>query len=365
MGLLGWIKTKLFPAPASVGVAAPQPAASARAPRERPQQGAQTGPHTPSSDAALPQRASASTAARAALLRARVGPLDGDEHLAGKLDNPESDLLERLRQRIESGELDIPLLPPTSVTALEVANRPSVDVHQLVQTIARDPLITSELLRIANSALYATQNEASSLQQAIMRIGLKAVRNVVFSAAMKSSLSNARRLNEYAEEVWRQSQSVAAVARKLGASTGFEREQAYLIGLLHDIGKIVLLGMLQREMRDMSRLSPALVGRTFRLFHESAGGAIAAQWKLPIEIVSVASQHHDFASNEDYPRAAALAKLAHEIDLRLSLRDEGGVRMLVESPALEFLGIRDEAARWQLIEAAREEWEAHAHSHPH
>jgi len=357
MGLLGWIKTKLFPAPAVASVAAPQHAAPARAPRERAE--------TRTGDAPLPERAPASTASHAALLRGRVGPLDGDEHLVGKLDNPESDLLERLRQRIEGGELDIPLLPPTSVTALEVANRPSVDVHQLVQAIARDPLITSDLLRIANSALYATQNEASSLQQAIMRIGLKAVRNVVFGAAMKSSLSNARRLNEYAEEVWRQSQSVAAVARRLGASTGFEREQAYLIGLLHDIGKVVLLGMLQREMRDKSRLSPALVGRTFRQFHESAGGAMAAQWKLPIEIVSVASQHHDFASNEDYPRAAALANLAHEIDLRLSLRDEAGLRLLVDSPTLELLGIRDEAARWQLIAAAREEWEAHAHSHPH
>lgn len=351
MGVLSWIQRVLFPAPTA---AVAEPIATRAAPRTVEQANARA-----PADAPLPKRAEAKPTP-VALMRPRVGPLDGEEHLAALLANSEEELLHRLSERIEAGQLEIPQLPRTSMAALELANRPSVEVRQLVEAIERDPLITSELLRIANSALYATQAEASSLQQAVMRIGLKSVRTVVFGAAMKGSLAATKRLNEYAEEVWRQAQSVALVSRALGEQAGIDREQAYLFGLLHDLGKIALLGMLQREMRDLGRLTPALVGRTFHGFHERAGQVMAEAWKLPPEIVSIAGCHHDYAANAEHPREAALAKLAHEVDLRLSLRDESGLRAMVESPALEALGIRDEAARWKAIEAARCAWEVHA-----
>ncbi len=349
MGLIAWVKKVLFPAPT--------PAAHASEPRrERVRE--ERSATAAAADAPLPKQNSAK-AATGAMLRPRVGPLDSDEVVTVVLESPEEDLLWRLSQRIDSGRLDIPVLPPTSVAALAMVNRPSVEVRQLVEAIERDPLIASELLRMANSALYATAAEAASVQQAVMRVGLKSVRNVIFGAAMKSSLGNARRLNEYAEEVWRQAQAVALVARTLSSSAGIDREQGYLVGLLHDLGKIALLGMLQTEMKDMGRLTPALVGRVFRTFHERAGRAMALEWKLPAEIVSVAGCHHDFAANSDHPREAALAKLAHEVDLRLSLRDESGLRALVDSPALAALGIADESARWRTVEAARTSWEAH------
>jgi len=310
-------------------------------------------------DAPLPKRGLAKTP-MSVLMRPRVGPLDGEEHVTVLLERAEEDLLQRLGQRIESGKLDIPALPPTSAAALELSNRPSVEVRALVQTIERDPLIASEMLRIANSALYATQHEASSVQEAVMRIGLKSVRNVIFGAAMRSSLGKTKRLDEYAEEVWRQAQAVAVVARALGEPAAFEREHAYLLGLLHDVGKVALLGMLRREMKDVVRLTPALVGRAFHTFHERAGRAMALAWKLPSEVVSIAGCHHDFAANAEHPCAAALVKVAHEIELRLSLRDESGMRALADSPAFAALGIADDGARWRAIEGARKAWERQA-----
>jgi HD-like signal output (HDOD) protein len=357
MGVLGWLKTLFVPT-------AVEPRRSARPAMESTATlPAPVAPSDRADDAPLPQRRATQVSA-ASLMAPRIGPLDHEEHVVAKLAGAEQELLRRLSERIQNGDFDLPTLPPTSLAALDLANRASVDVRQLVEAIERDPLITSELLRMANSALYATQNQASSLNQAVMRIGIKSVRNVVFRAAMKSSLGSAKRLNEYAEEVWRQAQSVAAVARAIGAQAGVEREQAYLIGLLHDLGKIALLGMLQREMKDLGQLTPALIGRSFHTFHERAGRAMALAWKLPEEIVSVAGAHHDYARNADHPREAALAKLAHEVDLRLSLRDEVGLRALVQSPLLDALQIREELARWRVLEAARKQWEAHAESNP-
>jgi len=345
MSVFGWIKRVLFPEKH----ARRTPKAAAHA-------------EEPSPAAALPKRApKPDDAPRAPVSMGGVATgLDREENISILLESPEEDLLWRLSQRIGSGELDVPVIPPGSMLALETANRPSVEVAQLVEVLSHDPLLTSELLRIANSALYATHNPAQSVHEAVMRIGLKSVRSVIFSAAMRASLSNARRLNEYAEEVWRQAQSVAHVARVLGRSVGFDAEQAYLIGLLHDIGKIALLGMLQTEMRDKSSLSPALVGRVFHTFHERAGRVMAAEWKLPAEIISIAGAHHAIDGNTEHPREAALARLAHELDLRMSLRDESGYRAMTRSPSLEALGIRDESARWELIERARKSWEEHA-----
>jgi putative nucleotidyltransferase with HDIG domain len=288
-------------------------------------------------------------------LTTRVGNLDRDENLQGQLEVRSQELMKRLEVRIEQGDFEIPRLPPTSLLALEMANRPSVEIKQLVETIERDPLLTSEMLRIANSALYSTANPAATLQQAILRLGLRSVRGVVFSASMKSSILNGRGLSDYSEEVWRQAQSVARIARAIAPPLGFDPEQGHMIGLLHDIGKVALLGLLQRELAGPGDATPAIVGRAFHKYHERAGEVMAREWKLPDDLAAIAGRHHEFASNESEPRGAALAYLAHQLDLRLSLDDESGLREVVHSPAFDVLGA-PEAVRFDVVDRARRAW---------
>jgi putative nucleotidyltransferase with HDIG domain len=342
MRLPGWLRSLFSSAPSTPreradGGAAPQPPRAPETDVERP-------------PAALPDRSRPRS-------KTQVGNLDRDEHVVVLLEGRSEDVLWGIGQRIERGDFDIPRLPPTSMAALEMTNRASVDIAQLVELIERDPLLASDVLKISNSALYATQNPAETLQEAVMRIGLRSVRGVVFSAAMKSSIVTARGLSEYSEEVWRQAHSVARIARAIGARLGFDADHAYLIGLLHDIGKVALLGMLQRQLKSPADASPALVGRTFHTFHERAGRAMAREWKLPDDLVSVAGAHHDFRGNAEFPRAAALAWLAHQIDLRLSLEDEQGLRAVAQSEAFVVLGTPD-AVRFAVIEKARAAWQA-------
>jgi putative nucleotidyltransferase with HDIG domain len=285
----------------------------------------------------------------------RVGNLDREENLMATLEGRARDLMKRLEERIEQGDFEIPRLPPTSLLALEMANRNSVEIKQLVETIERDPLLTSEMLRIANSALYSAANPAATLQQAILRLGLRSVRGVVFSAAMKSSILNGRGLNDYSEEVWRQAQSVARIGRAIAPPLGFDPEQGHMIGLLHDIGKVALLGLLQRELSGPGDATPAIVGRAFHKYHERAGEVMAREWKLPDEIATIAGKHHEFSANEVEPRGAALAFLAHQLDLRLSLDDDNGLRDVLHSPAFEVLGA-PEAVRYDVIDRARRAW---------
>jgi putative nucleotidyltransferase with HDIG domain len=284
-----------------------------------------------------------------------VGCLDRDEHLTVVLACPEQDVLIRLGERIARQDFDLPPMPPTSLAAIEAANRPSTEIVALVGLIERDPFLSSELLKTANSAFYATAVPVGSLHDAVMRLGLRAVRGVVFSVAMRSSILNGRGLAQYAEEVWRQSQSVARVARAIARPLGFEPEQAYVLGLLHDVGKVALLGMLRGDAKSANEITPALVGRVFHTYHELAGASMARAWQLPDEIVSVAGKHHDFAGNTTHARSAAFVNLAHKLDLFLALDDAAGFRALAQAPMFDQLAT-PEANRWRALELAREAW---------
>jgi len=226
-------------------------------------------------------------------------------------------------------------------------------VPALVEMISKDPLLTSELLRLANSALYSGSIPIQSLHDALMRVGLRALRGLIFSASLRGTLLKESVSSEYAAEVWRQSASVANLARAIAPRLGQDAEHAYLLGLLQDIGKVALLALLGEEGRRGNDLTTALVGQVFHALHEKAGAAMAAAWKLPEAVASVVACHHDLAANRDHPREAALALLAHQIDLYASLGDAAGFEALRAHPAFDVLGA-DHALRSATLEAARE-----------
>ena len=127
----------------------------------------------------------------------------------------------------------------------------------------------------------------------------------------------------------------------------------FLLGLLHDVGKIALLSMLQREITDQSDVTPTLVGRTFLEFHESTGALMAEGWKLSEEFISVAGCHHKYENNAQYGRSAAVVSLAHRLDMNLSGGNAGIYWSQDNYPEMKFLGL-DTDAQALVISTAHE-----------
>jgi putative nucleotidyltransferase with HDIG domain len=324
------------------------PRTTATAPVER-----RAAPRPPVPPDELPPELEDSALLEAALpVAAAVGDLDRQEHITAVLGSEQDDLTWALRQRIEKGRFRVPQLPSTSIAAIHATNDPGADVGQLVELISTDPLLCSELLKTANSVLYATHVPAESLHDAVMRIGLRALRSLVFTASMRGAILKGHLLAEYAEEVWRQALSVAGIARAIAPELRVDPEHAFMLGLLQDIGKVALLTMLREEVRHTSEITPAVVGQVFKSTHELAGAAMAGAWKLSPELASVAGCHHAYTANPDYPRPAAIAFLAHQLDLYLSLGDEEGFRDLTRSGVMDFLEVPG-PARWRIIDRAR------------
>ncbi len=279
--------------------------------------------------------------------------LDGGGYLDQQLDERGAALLAEIGQCVEAGELSLPLLPATSVTAMDLSAHPSVEIAELVEAIATDPVMASELLKTANSALYGGHAPCETLHQAVVRMGLRAVRSMIFSISMRGVVLQGKSLSAYATEVWRQSHTVATIARAIARPLGFDADRAFLLGLLHDIGKVALLETIRRRAPANYEIKPALLGRAFGFHHEKAGAAVARAWKLPEEIVSVAGQHHWFAENPDHPRGAALVSLAHGLDLHFSL----GYAAEGLDAMFEFLKV-DPQGRAEMMATAKQAFEA-------
>jgi HD-like signal output (HDOD) protein len=273
-------------------------------------------------------------------------------HLRTSMQNREELLLARIAEHIEHGRFELPQLPHTSMAVIDLTSKSSAEVKEITELIASDPVLSSELLRTSNSVLYAGAEPCDTVSSAVMRIGLRNLRSLMFSLSMRGAILRDKSLNDYADEVWRQSFAMANIARAIAKPLHQDPEKAFLLGLLADIGKVSLLAMLRREVTKSSELSPPLVGRVFYTFHERAGAALARAWRLPEDIASVAGCHHRFEQNTLNPAAAALVSLAHRLDLFFTQSMELDVRAALECPEFEYFKLSDEK-RWALIQLAQ------------
>jgi HD-like signal output (HDOD) protein len=289
--------------------------------------------------------------------RRRAALLDGRAVAAAKLKEAEAELLDEIDQRIEEGQFQLPQLPSNSSSIMALANNPRTEIAELTKMISVDPVLSGELVRTANSALYAGQEPVRSIQAGVMRIGTRALRTIVLSVSMRGIRITDRNLAAYGEYVWRQSQSVSRIAWAIGPKVGYEAETAFLLAMLHDVGKLPLLAMLDDSARKGRSVSRALIGKVFQRFHERVGHALAERWQMGDELVSVAGCHHSFADNVDFPRSAALVSLAHKLDLYQSLSDARGFDALIRTPEMDVLGVPQDARR-ELLDMAHEAYGA-------
>ncbi len=279
----------------------------------------------------------------------------GDLHLS----EPERALLTRIEEKVASGKFELPQMPSTSSAVIALANDPKAEIGDIVDLISKDLTLSTDLLKMANSAAFGAKTQIETIRDAVARLGMRRLRSLIFAASMRSVMKGPKEVMDYTNELWRQSNSVAGIARAIAKADDLDPEKAFLIGLLLDVGKIPILGILSDEARKGVTLSPMLVGTAFHRFHEEAGRAMALAWNLSEEFCSVAGHHHDFATNEAYPRTAALVNLAHKLDLYLSTGEADEYRDLENYSELEFLGLDEAKANAIFDDAARVFGELH------
>lgn len=189
-----------------------------------------------------------------------------------------------INDRIVDGNIELPPMPDTLIRVRECLNQPDWDSQDLLKIIMADQLLTSSILKAANSSRYGLASRVSSLQHAIVLMGMKTIWGIVTHQSLLGSFSKEK---ERIQQVLDHSFLCALLARLLAGRLKLDEEDAFTCGLLHDMGKAVLLNQLADEEIG-SATKDLLIDR----FHAETGQLIAAKWNLPEVVQDVIAYHH-------------------------------------------------------------------------
>ena len=134
--------------------------------------------------------------------------------------------------------LELPVLPATTQKVLGIMADPDVSIEKIKRLISTDPALTAKILKVANSAFYGSYRNIQNLSQAILRLGLNAVRNMVVATSMKNVY---KRFGLAEKLIWEQMLGSALASSVIARHARLvDPEDAFIGGLLHDIGKVVV-----------------------------------------------------------------------------------------------------------------------------
>ncbi|HEX7362102.1 MAG TPA: HDOD domain-containing protein [Bryobacteraceae bacterium] len=194
----------------------------------------------------------------------------------------------------------IPAFPAVALRVLDLASQDDPDFDLLVREIASDAALSAQVLRLANSPLFRLEPQVGTVQVAVMLLGAQRVQSLVMSVAMANYSRAALRTQGF-QRCWQHTIATAVLCREIAAAAGVRQpEQAYSLGLLHDIGRLGLLVAWPDDydlmLRKADRNAISLVELERQLFtmdHCELGRRLIEQWKLPQEFCVVAGRHHD------------------------------------------------------------------------
>ncbi len=210
---------------------------------------------------------------------------------------PNKPLKQLVAERIDASGLELPIFGEAALALLQLLTREDVSVQQMEAVISRDPALAAEVMRAASSSFFAGLGDLRSLRQAIQRLGVQAAGQTALVAAQRSlARSPSPLIDRHMRALWRNAQASAIGARWIARRAGHSGESdcAFLGGLLHDIGKLLVLKVIEDITREHGRLalSETFLAEILDTLHAEQGAALLAHWNLPEVYVRIARDHH-------------------------------------------------------------------------
>ncbi len=234
--------------------------------------------------------------------------------------------LEALRSRARAGAFELPVLPETVTEVLRLTHDPATTAKKLAATVERDPALAAHVLRIVNSPLHRSPMPIRSAEQAIVRIGFAEVRSMALTVACKTRVFAVKGFEADVRRSFRHSLATALFAAELTRGGVMGREEAFLTGLLHDVGEPILLQLAVDLATQHGETVPraALLSEVHAL-HAEVGARLLRLWKLSDLAADLTLLHHaPEAAPPQLAPSARLIALADELaDVALSATGEG------------------------------------------
>jgi putative nucleotidyltransferase with HDIG domain len=223
---------------------------------------------------------------------------------------------------------DLPSPPAVVMELLSTIERDDADIADLARKVATDQALTAKTLRLANSSLYSLQVKVTTIQQAITFLGFQTTRNLITAAALTGCFPKRECAGFDDKAFWRHAIGVAACARVLARHLRFNQDVAFTGGLLHDIGRLVLVTLNPQgyaaviERRNASGNITLLEAERAELEvdHVQAGVALARHWQFSDTMRLAIAWHHE----PETTGAGYLATIVHVADAIVHALDLAG-----------------------------------------
>jgi putative nucleotidyltransferase with HDIG domain len=245
---------------------------------------------------------------------------------------------------------DLPSLPAVVMELLTSIDQEDVDISVLAKKVSHDQALTAKTLRLANSSAFGLQVKVTTIQQAITFLGFQTTRNLITAAAVTGCFAEGQCAGFNDKAFWRHSIATAACARVLARRMRFNQDYAFTAGLLHDIGRLVLVStyperysevLAWRSAHDCEVIEAerAVLG----IDHVVAGAALAEHWNFSDTMRLAIAWHHQ----PEQAGAGFLATIIHVANAIVHAldiaREDDDLVPQVSSVAWTALGLSEEA----------------------
>jgi putative nucleotidyltransferase with HDIG domain len=272
----------------------------------------------------------------------------------------EDDALRAIVSRIDA----LPSLPALYGEILAELKSPTASIKKIGQIIAGDIAMASKILQLVNSAFFGLRQRITSPEQAVLLLGIDIVKSLVLSLQLFTRFNIPKSFFPVIKRLWQHSLTAGRLAKAISEKEGVSRENvdhAFMAGLLHDCGKLVLLANFPEQMKAVlikSAKSPAsaleLERNAFGVTHAQVGAYLLGLWGLPSAITTAISFHHaPGRTTENAFSVLTAVYIADHIDLALDpAAEEKSVEDSFDMAYLSRIGRENGIPSWR--EIARE-----------
>ena len=206
-----------------------------------------------------------------------------------------------------------PMIPALAVEIAWEVRDPDISAARLAHVVGKDPLLAVNVVRLANSAFSASATTITSLNDAVVRVGTRSVRQLVMAATLTARLRNPKTFGANARQMVDHCVGTGYLASYIAERVNADQDAAFLYGLLHDIGKFVILKLARDDKPIPPTMGQARLDACIASRHAAVGARALQLWRFAEEIRLPVAWHHEPAQAPDQQTSARIAYLANRL----------------------------------------------------
>ncbi len=251
---------------------------------------------------------------------------------------------------------DLKTLPHVAIKVTQLINSPNTTMRAFEEVIKLDPILVLRLLRMVNSPFFGLANKVESISKAVVFVGMKNLRNLVAVEALRDLFKEDKKNTAFSRKnLWLHSATVAILCKMIAIRIfSQEGEDAFLTGIIHDIGMIVEDQVIGTNLRAVcekinqeKRLIVDIENELIETNHCKVGALLCADWKMQDGIIHAIKYHHSMAKKHPIPSLCSILQIANYIAGRVNYSAIPGIQSPL--PAYLLPHMKNKVAEYKIL----------------